>query len=87
VIELSSDGPQAGFDIPQAFAKRQLREGHAEELVEAGETQDLVVAPIPADALAKFVEGKKFEPLREDGSSGVHRPSLRNRNGHRIQAN
>src|SRR3990170_2990772 len=42
VIELSPDGPQAGFDVPQAFAKRQLGEGHAEELVETGKSLDLV---------------------------------------------
>src|SRR4030067_1256092 len=60
-------------------------EHHAEELVEAGETQDLVVLPIPVDALAKFVEGKKFEQLREDGLAVVHGPSFPDRNGHRIQ--
>ena len=84
VIQLGANGPQARFDVPQALPEGQLREGHAEELVEAGETQDLVVATIPPNALAKFVERKKFEQLREDGLAVVHGPSLPDRNGHRI---
>ena len=84
VIQLRSDGPQAGLDVAQTLPERQLREGHAEELVETGKTQDLVVAPIVADALAEIVEGKKFEQLREDGFAVVHGPFLPDRNGHRI---
>jgi len=87
VVELSPDGPQAGFDVPQAFAKSQLREGHAEELVETGEFLDLVLPAVSVDAFSEFVNRKELDQLREDGSAGVHRPSLRNRNGHRIHAN
>jgi hypothetical protein len=46
--------------------------------------QDLVVAPIVADALAELVEGKKFEQLREDGFAVVHGPFFPDRNGRRI---
>ena len=63
VIQLGANGPQARLDVAQTLPKGQLREGHAEKLVEAGETQDLEVAPIPVDGLAKFVEGKKFGQL------------------------
>ena len=57
VIQLGANGPQAGLDVAQAFPKGQLREGHAEKLIEAGKTQDLVVASISAYALAELVEG------------------------------
>jgi len=87
VIELSPDGPQAGFDVPQAFPEGQLGEGHAEELVETGKSLDLVFPAVSVDALSEFANRKELDQLREDGSAGVHRPSLRNRNGHRIQAN
>ena len=84
VVQLRSDGSQASLDVAQALPERQLREGHAEKLIEAGKTQDLVVAPIVADALAEIVKGKKFEQLREDGFAVVHGPFLPDRNGHRI---
>ena len=87
VVELPPDGPQVGCDVPQAFAKRQLGEGHTEELVETGEFLDLVFPAVSVDALSEFANRKELDQLREDGSAGVHRPSLRNRNGHRIQAN
>ena len=84
VVQLRSDGSQARLDVAQRFPEGQLREGHAEKLIEAGKTQDLVVAPIVADALAEIVEGEKFEQLREDGFAVVHGPFLPDRNGHRI---
>ena len=44
VIELGLLRAQARFDVAQALAISQLREGHAEKLVEARERLDLVLA-------------------------------------------
>ena len=37
MVELGVGDPQAGLDIPQALPVSELGEGHAEELVPAGE--------------------------------------------------
>jgi hypothetical protein len=91
VIQLGANGPQASLDVAQTLPEGQLREGHAEKLVEAGEFSesstcwlDLVLSPVPANSLSEVVHGNMFEQLREDGLAVVHGPSLPDRNGHRI---
>ena len=84
VIQLGANGPQAGLDVAQTLPERQLRKGHAEKLIEAGELLDLVLSPVPADSLSEVVHGDMLEQLREDGFAVVHGPSLPDRNGHRI---
>ena len=84
VIQLGANGSQARLDVAQTLPERQLREDHAEKLIEAGELLDLVLSSIPADSLSEIVHGDMLEQLREDGLAVVHGPSLRNRNGHRI---
>ncbi len=53
VVELRGLGAQAHFDIAQAFATGQLRKGHAQELVQAGEGLDLVLAAVARHAATK----------------------------------
>ena len=59
-------GPEARFDVAQTFAMRQLREGHAQELIHTGKAFDFVFAVVSLDAFLKFVNGKKFHDLRKD---------------------
>lgn len=84
VVQLGADGSQAGLDVAQTFPEGQLREGHAEKLIEAGELLDLVFSPVPANRLSKVVHGDMLEQLCEDGLAVVHGPFLPERNGHRI---
>ena len=84
MIQLGANGPQAGLDVARTFPERQLREGHAEKLVEAGELLDLVLSTVPANSLSEVVHRDMLEQLREDGLAVVHGPSLPDRNGHRI---
>jgi len=56
VIELGLVGAQAGFDIAQALAIGQLREGHAEELIEMRELERWISSWIFGDTLTKRVQ-------------------------------
>ena len=76
VVELGAERTQAGFDIAEAFAVAQLGEGHAQELVPAGESLLLVVAPVTSDTLLKLIGGKVIQELRKDGATEVHAPLL-----------
>ena len=72
MIELALLCSQAGFDIPQALAIRQLGKGHTEIVVEAGELLDLVIVVGTIDALMENVEWKMLHHLRENELAGVH---------------
>jgi hypothetical protein len=50
MIELRTMGSQAGFDVAQAPSPCELRERHAQILVETGEVFDLVLAAVTSDA-------------------------------------
>ena len=67
---------QAGFDIAQAFPVGELGEGEAQELIEAGEGFDFVVAAIACDATPEGVHGQVGHELREDEIAGVHDAEL-----------
>ena len=60
MIELVSRSSEACLDIPQAFSVSELSKGHAEKLVPAGKSLDLVIAVVSCDAFAKFVDRKEF---------------------------
>jgi hypothetical protein len=77
VVQLVLLGTQAGFDIPETFAVSQLREGHAEVMVETGKLLDLEVAVVPIYASMKHMERKMLHHLRENELAGVHGPPLR----------
>ena len=76
VIEPTPHGSKAGLDIAETFAIRQLSEGQTEELIEAGETLDLVVAAVTPNAFSKFVKGQEVGNLGKDGRLGIHRSLL-----------
>jgi hypothetical protein len=44
VVEFGFHGIQTGFDLAEAVSARQLSKGHAQELIEARELSDTVVA-------------------------------------------
>lgn len=73
VIELGALHTQTRFDVAQALAIGQLREGHAEVLVETRESLDLVLAGIAHDAAVKRVQWQMLHHLREHELAQVHR--------------
>jgi len=79
VIQIAGHGAQASFDIAQTVAVGELSESHAEKLIEARKLPQSSMAPVAIDALVEFVLGQEVEELREDGSAGVHVPSLARR--------
>ena len=76
MIELGLKGPQTGLYISKALSIGQLREGHAQELIEAGEFSESVIALVTAHALVELVSWQEIHQLREDNLSRVHWPSL-----------
>ena len=83
VIEFGAEGRQAGFDVAQAFAPRQLRKGEHEELFVSGEFADAEVAAVAGDTLGELVLGQEVEELGEDGATFVHKvKNRRNAGGH-----
>jgi len=60
MVELVSRSSEACLDIPQALPIGKLSECHAEKLVPAGETFDLVIAVVSNNAFVKFVDRKEF---------------------------
>src|SRR5579864_1256579 len=73
VIELGTLHTQTRFDVAQALAIGQLREGHREVLVETREPLDLVLAGIAHDAAMKRVQRQMLHHLREHELAQVHR--------------
>src|SRR5450755_627506 len=74
MIKPRPQGAQAGFDVAQALAIGELGKGHAQKLVPAGKTADLVVALIALDATAKLVRGNEIQQLREHRLAKMHGP-------------
>ena len=92
VIELLRLRAQARFDVPQTFAKRQLRKSHAQKLILTGKALDLVVAAIARHASREGLLRKVLHQLREyqfprmhqaprviDSGSPWHRTQLKSR--------
>jgi hypothetical protein len=65
---------QARFDVAETLAKRELRERHAEKLVEARERTRSSIAAIPPDAPIELRLRQKVHQLSEYDPSGVHPP-------------
>ena len=61
VVELAAYRAQACFDVAQAFAVSQLREGHRQKLVPARKVLYLVIATVAADTFLKLVSGQKIQ--------------------------
>lgn len=56
MVTLGLRGPHASLNIAQAYSICELDEGHAKELVPAGEALDLVVPVVELNAQPKLVE-------------------------------
>ena len=65
MIEFGALGAQAYFDVPKALPKGQLREGHAQKLIQAREGLHFELAPIAGDATAEGAQRKMLHQLRE----------------------
>src|SRR5229473_891729 len=78
VIELGTLCAQANLDVPKALSVGQLREGHAQELVQAGKRLHFKLTVITCHATAKSGQRKMLHELREHQLALVHRSTLRN---------
>jgi hypothetical protein len=76
MLELALLGAQASLDIAQTLEVGQLREGHAQKLIEAGERLDLVVAVVAPDTPSKGVHRHLVDHLRENEFARIHVPEF-----------
>jgi len=76
MVELRPQGAQAGLDVAQTLPVGELGEGHAEELVEAREPSDAVMAAIAPHAPVEVAFRQEVHELREHQSSRMHWPLL-----------
>ena len=76
MIEIGRHGTQTDFDVAQAVAAGELREGHAEKLIEAGKFPESALARVAPNARIEFVLGQEVEELGKNGSASVHVPFL-----------
>ncbi len=72
MVERLGTGIEAGLDIPQVDASRELRVGHAQKLVPAPERAHALVALIATHPFVEFVAWNEFHDLRKDGLGDVH---------------
>ncbi len=72
VIELGGMRAQAGLDVAQAFPVGQLREGHAQELIEVREAECRVATGILLHAASKSVQRQMIHQLGEHQLSSMH---------------
>ena len=70
-------GRQTRFDVAQRLAVGQLRKGHGQELVHAGEILNLVIASVLGNAAAKRAQRQEGHELRENKLALVHEGPLR----------
>lgn len=66
MVEFVAMGIQAGFDVPQTCAPRQLGVRQTKELIECGEGFYPVLPSISANADIEFVPREKLKQLPED---------------------
>ena len=79
--------PQVDLDIAQGLPVGQLRKGHGEELIQAGEVLDLVLATMLGHAAPKGAHGQVGHELRKHELALVHAdPSRRCAKGHKSDA-
>jgi|SRR5688572_7921277 len=72
VVQLARLGAEAILDIAEAFSIGQLRESHAQILVEARKSADVEIALVFADQAAERMPRREFHYLSEDQLSSVH---------------
>ena len=72
VIELGRLRTQARFDVAQALAIRELREGHAAQLSRATEIADAMIAAVTLDDAAEGLPRQMLHQLGEHQLANVH---------------
>ena len=72
MIELGALRAKTCFDVAQAFAIGQLRESHAQVLIEAREAFDLVLALVASNASPESGERQVLHDLSENEFAMVH---------------
>src|SRR5450756_2541700 len=72
VVKLAGLSRQTHFDIAQAFAVGQLREGHDAKLLGATEAARPVIAAVTIDDAMEGLPRKEVHDLREQGLAEVH---------------
>jgi len=72
VVELIRLSTQTRLDIAQALAVGQLREGHAQILIDTGERLDLVFSAVARNATTKRGQRQMLRDLREHEFAQVH---------------
>jgi hypothetical protein len=72
MVEFARNGSQTGLDVPQTLPARQLREGHAQKLIEAGERAKWPAFWISFHASAKGRHWQKVHDLREHQTPDMH---------------
>jgi hypothetical protein len=75
VVQFRSQGVETRLDVPQAFAKRKLRESQAQKLIATRETALTTMAVIPPDTGVEFVPGQEVHELCEHQWTRVHASS------------
>jgi hypothetical protein len=65
MVQFWPDSPQAGFDIAQAFAKRELSEGETQKLIATRESPQAAIPLVAADARIELASRQKIHQLRE----------------------
>ena len=65
------------FYVAQRLSVGQLREGHREKLIQAGELLNLVIAPVPCNTSTKRAQRQQCHELRENKLALIHGGPLR----------
>src|SRR6516165_5149395 len=73
VVELGGLRSQTSFDVAQALAIRQLRKGHAQELIQATEAANVEAATVLLDQSPESVPRRELHHLGKDQLASVHR--------------
>lgn len=72
VIELCLMGTKAALDIPQPFPVGELREGHAQVLIHAGEGLDVPLAVVTLHTTSKLLVRDGLHHLSKNRTTSVH---------------
>jgi hypothetical protein len=79
VVQLRVLGAQIRLDVAQALPKSQLRERHAQKLIQTGERLDLAFPAIPRHTSTKRRQRKVLHQLRKNQFAVVHQSPLQSR--------
>jgi hypothetical protein len=75
MVQFGGNGTQAGLDVAQTFAKRQLREGQTKKLIAAREATQPTIAVVAANAGVELVTRQKVHQLGKYQLTSIHASS------------